>query len=301
MAVHHHEIRDFERTILEMHYAAAPPNGAPFHNPDDLDFFRATNPDEYRANDEVREALSRIEVIAALFGVAGSGKDTAKMEAMTMASRPRYRDSIPDISLVTAGTTRSPQFRNGRVEEDGIDYDFYHAFDLNVLLRGMLERREFVQFAIPRPEDGHVYFTEAKNYPDEGIALLDTVPSSFFHIANLMEGTSTRVTAIYRAFPSMEILMDQMMSRGDLLKPDGTPVDPKNFQARMQEGANSTAYALEMGDQFSVFVAEEKPEAGKAVLEILMGRHSADMQKRGRAALDCALREYKRMEIVPNI
>ena len=57
----------------------------------------------------------------------------------------------------------------------------------------------------------------------------------------------------------------------------------ENYNKRMREARSSLEEAMDLRAELGIkfFAAEERPEAGKAVIDILTGYHTEEAQKRG--------------------
>lgn len=73
----------------------------------------------YHASDHAREVLASTPFVA-LMGLAGGGRNTI---IRILVERYNY-------IFVVSDTTRPPKFRDGRMEQDGIDYNFRSEEDL---------------------------------------------------------------------------------------------------------------------------------------------------------------------------
>lgn len=281
MHVRRTEPNEFERSILTHNLSLAPVNGTAFHEAEDLDAFLAMPPQQYVPDSYVVDRLSALDAVATISGPFGVGKNAAKTEAIVQSSMPHPRGHIPQIHLVLNGTTRLPEFRDERVEEDGVDYNFAFPYPKNRKLAQQLREGALVQYAQPRGD--HVYFTTVDDFPTSGIALMDTVPSTVLDLNRILErGQARPAVAIYRTDTSMEHWLDKITGRGDILGPDGQPVDCDNYQKRMAEAASSLTEAMDRRDELNIkfFAAERRPDAGKAVIDILTGIHSPEAQAR---------------------
>jgi hypothetical protein len=271
----------FHRELLDYHRSLAPTNGTAFHVLEDLELFRSTDPRTYLPNQDVIDQLCGLYAVAILSGPAGAGKDGAKKEAVSISASSDPWDNVPLIHPVINWTTRLPEFRDRRVEQHKIDYLFAHDFENNRAAAQALREGRIVQFAQPRGD--HVYFTDAHCFPSSGVALMDAVPDTVRDMNRILGNVGKSAIAMYRTVDSFAAWMARLNVRGDVFGPDGEPIDMDNYRKRMKEAAESLTKAMDSRTELDIrfFEAEELPEAGKAVIDIIMDRHSEDMQQRG--------------------
>ncbi|MEI7632036.1 MAG: hypothetical protein WCJ60_01790 [bacterium] len=268
-----------EKSALEYNQSLAPVNGA-FHDQSDLQLFKDNPREQYLPASVVVDRLCSLDAVATISGPFGVGKNGAKIEAEAQSLLRRPRHNVSVIHSVLNGTTRLPEFRDGRVEENGLDYDFAFDYESNKRLASLLKEGQLVQYAQPR--GGHVYFTELDSFPTSGIALMDTVPATLRDLNRILLHANKKAIGIYRTVDTFEDWMLRINGRGDIFNKNGDVIDPENYNARMTEAQKSIVEALDLRKELDIhfFAAEERPEAGKAVIDILTNHHTEDMQKR---------------------
>lgn len=285
-----HTPNDFERSILGYNQSLAPQNGAAFHEEEDLRAFLETPPELYVPGVLVVEKLCQLEVVATISGAVGVGKNGAKSKAVELAELPHPPRNVSPIHPVLNGTTRLPEYRDGHVEEDGIDYNFAFTYTKNRKLARKLREGTLVQYAQPRGD--HVYFTDIDDFPSQDIALMDTVPQTLFDLNRILEQGGKRAVGIYRTEDTYESWMARVQGRGDILNKYGEPIDVENYRKRMKEAAKSLSEAMQLRKELGIcfFATESKVEAGKAVIDILTGHHSQEMQSKAEAGAAAMLK-----------
>ncbi len=285
-----HTPNDFERSILGYNQSLAPQNGAAFHEEEDLRAFLETPPELYVPGMLVVEKLCKLEVVATISGAVGVGKNGAKSKAVELAELPHPPRNVSPIHPVLNGTTRLPEYRDGHVEEDGIDYNFAFTYTKNRKLARKLREGTLVQYAQPRGD--HVYFTDIDDFPSQDIALMDTVPQTLFDLNRILEQGGKRAVGIYRTEDTYESWMARVQGRGDILNKYGEPIDVENYRKRMKEAAKSLSEAMQLRKELGIcfFATESKVEAGKAVIDILTGHHSQEMQSKAEAGAAAMLK-----------
>ncbi len=289
----------FEQAILNFNQSLAPADGNAFHEADDLELFRHTRREEYLPNNEVVVRICGLFAVGILSGAFGVGKNGAKQEAVAMSAYPRPWDNVPQIHPVINKTTRLPEFRDGRVEEDGVDYFFAYRYAENRAVAQALREKRIVQFAQPRGD--HVYFTDLECFPIDGIALMDAVPDTVRDMNRILAMGDKQAIAMHRTVDTFEEWMVRIAGRGDIFDHRGEVIDPENYRKRMQEGANSLTMAMDTREELDTrfFAAEERPEAGKAVIDILMDRHPEAMQQRALKGAYLMLQGLAELGFVP--
>jgi guanylate kinase len=285
-----HSPNEYERNILDYNRSQAPQNGAAFHEQEDLQAFLETPPELYTPGVLVVERLCQLEVVATISGAFGVGKNGAKSKAVELAELPHPPRNVRPIHPVLNGTTRLPEYRDGHVEEDGIDYNFAFTYAKNRELAQKLREGKLVQYAQPRGD--HVYFTDIDDFPERDIALMDTVPQTLFDLNRILDHAGKRAVGIYRTEDTFESWMARVQGRGDILNQYGQPIDMENYRKRMKEAAKSISEALQLRKELDIcfFATESKVEAGKAVIDILTGNHSKEMQRKAEAGAAAMLR-----------
>ncbi len=271
----------FEQSVLDYNRTLAPANGAAFHLPEDAQLFCETDRETYLPNESAIDQLSNLDAVVTLAGAFCAGKNGAKESAVMFSTRAKPWHGVPIIHPVINDTTRLPEFRDGRVEEDGVDYNFAFTLFHNHQAAQLLREGRIVQFA--RPRGDHVYFSVIDNFPTSGVALMDTVPATLHDLNRILAIRGKQAIGAYRTVDTYEDWMLRIDGRGDIFDQYGKPIDHENFNKRMREAHTSLVMALELRHELDIkfFAAEEKPEAGKAVIDIIKGQHSAEMQSRG--------------------
>ena len=96
----------YEQELLDGFRLVAPPNGAAFHEPEDLQLFLENPHELYMPGPLVVSNLCNLDAVATLSGPFGVGKNGAKEAAVAQAELPHPRHNIPPIHSVLNGTTR---------------------------------------------------------------------------------------------------------------------------------------------------------------------------------------------------
>lgn len=272
---------EFDQAIIESQRELAPPNGAPFHRQEDFQVFLDTSPEEYEPG---REVVNRfcidLDGVLIVAGPSGIGKNGAINEAIAMSSHPKPRHGVSRMYPVDNFTTRCVEFRDGRVEEDMVEYDFCYELMKNMRLAQAMREKKVVQYRQPRGT--HVYGTTIDSFPTSGIAIMDAVPATMRDINRIYDlgGSEKRVIGAYRT-DKFDVWMARWLGRGDIIDSQGNYYDLHNFNLRRQEAAESVTEVMDLRHELEIclFSAEERPEAGKAIIDIAVRRHSKEMQK----------------------
>ena len=272
---------EFEAQVLAFNRSFAPTDGSAFHMEEDRLLFESTDPRTYLPNEEVIDQLDGLDAVLSLMGPYCSGKNGAKESAVMLSVKAKPWHEVPVIHPVTNDTTRLTEFRDGRVEEDGVDYNFAFEFFKNRRAAQLLREGRIVQFAQPRGD--HVYFSLIDNFPTSGVALMDTIPATLFDLNRALGLRGKSAIGAYRSVDTFEGWMDRIAGRGDIFDSSRRPLNLENYTKRMKEAALSLAMALDLRRELDIkfFAAEERPEAGKAVVDIVKRQHSEEMQQRG--------------------
>ncbi|MCA9345948.1 hypothetical protein KC960_00480 [Candidatus Saccharibacteria bacterium] len=278
-----------ELAIIEGYKLLAPPEHFGLHEEADRELFRLNPSHLYVPSIEVSEKLGNI-TIATVGGAFGVGKGAAVTEAIKLSAQTPPYKGVGPIHPVVSGTTRIPQFRDGAIEEEGKHYYFAYELEQNRRLADSLRNGTLVQYAQPRG-DGDIYFTEISHYPDDGIALLDAVPSAIVDLNRVLKPVGKTAIGIYRtAF--FDQWMRQIRTRGDVIRLNGKIVDNDNYTKRMKEARTSIIQAMDLRKELDIkfFEAQTREGAGEAVIDILVGEHSEDKQKRAEKAAHSMLK-----------
>ena len=162
-------------------------------------------------------------------------------------------------------------------------------------LKQKLQNGELVQWAQPRGD--HVYFSWIGSFPTKGVALMDTVPATLDDLNRVLAlgGSQERALGLYRTVRTFDEWWDRIVGRGDIIGPHGKIIDPDNYFKRMNEAMRSLVEAMDNRERLIFFEAEERPDAGKKVLDILQKGYDypAELQ---RSAIDGAYSMIKGLE-----
>ena len=268
--------------IIESYKRQAPADG-PFHRQEDLHLFLDTPPELYTPGPLVVARLCSLEHVATISGPFAVGKNAAKEAAVSQSVSRHPRHGVSIIHPVLNGTTRLPEFRDGQVEKHGREYDFAFTKSKNMRLSHLLRRGLLVQYAQPRGDRDHVYFTQLDSFPESGIALMDTVPDTLRDLNRILAHCGKTAIGIYRTVDTFDDWMSRIKGRGDIIDQHGDVIDNENYEKRMNEAVTSITKAMDVRHELGVkfFAAGERSEAGEAVVDILTGHHTKKMQKRG--------------------
>ncbi|MDO4872395.1 MAG: hypothetical protein Q4A27_03170 [bacterium] len=135
------------------------------------------------------EAISLVENsrILLLAGISGAGKDTTKKHLL---KNPEYRD-------IVSHTTRAPRENNGKIEQNGVDYNFISPEKATE----MLKNREFIEAKFVH---GKIYGTSvaeiAKAHQNGQISVTDIDIQGIAEYKKMSE----RVVAVFILPPDFE-------------------------------------------------------------------------------------------------
>lgn len=211
--------------------------------------------DAYQPNQQVLQQLGQID-LTTVSAPTGMGKDTL----IASLSIPR----------VVCETIRAPRINNGRMEQDGVEYEFRGEM-LNVVL-GELRRGEHVQIGMGPGRDSF-YGSRIASYPTSGPALIDVMTSQ---VDTMRQLPFRSAEPVFVVAPSYEAWQQRLSARGKL--------DPSDWLKRKDEAKKSLDDALSderytfiLNDELSLAAQalhafasrrEQNPEAGVRVRNV---------------------------------
>ena len=172
------------------------------------------------------EAITLVEKsrILLLAGISGAGKDTTKKYLL---KNPEYRD-------IVSHTTRHPRENNGKIEQNGVDYNFISIEKAEE----MLKKREFIEAKFVH---GKIYGTsvaEIKKANQNGqISVTDIDIQGIAEYKKMSE----RVIAIFILPPDFETWRARFANRYS-----SAEEFEKDFEKRLPEAISSLEQALEV-------------------------------------------------------
>ncbi len=172
------------------------------------------------------EAITLVENsrILLLAGISGAGKDTTKKYLL---KNPEYRD-------IVSHTTRHPRENNGKIEQNGVDYNFISIEKAEE----MLKKREFIEAKFVH---GKIYGTsvaEIKKANQNGqISVTDIDIQGIAEYKKMSE----RVIAIFILPPDFETWRARFANRYS-----SAEEFEKDFEKRLPEAISSLEQALEV-------------------------------------------------------
>ena len=172
------------------------------------------------------EAITLVEDsrILLLAGISGAGKDTTKKYLL---KNPEYRD-------IVSHTTRTPRENNGKIEQNGVDYNFISIEKAEE----MLKKREFIEAKFVH---GRIYGTSVAEI--EKANRNGQISVTDIDIQGIAEykKTSERVIAIFILPPDFETWRSRFANRYS-----SSEEFEKDFEKRLPEAISSLDQALEV-------------------------------------------------------
>lgn len=210
----------------------------------------------YKANDEVLEQISHINLIAVV-GPTGAGKSTVVRQS--------------GLPFVIGDTTRPP--RDGEIH--GRDYNF--RSDLKNLLEE-IERGEFVQYVVMHGME--VYGTKASSYPSSGVCLMPIIATAVPAFKKL--GFAS-VSPVYIVPPNHSEWMRRISAHKD-----------KNLEARLLEAKDSLKAAL--ADSSYTFILNDNLDSAVVALRaVVRGSVDQTASARARSAANTLYEHLQRV------
>lgn len=180
--------------------------------------------ENYQTPPEAIELVERSRILL-LAGISGAGKDTTKKHLLKNYNG--YRD-------IVSHTTRPPRLNNGKLEQDGVDYNF---ISLEEAERMLIDR----QFIEAKFVHGKIYGTSiaeiAKAHQNQQISVTDIDIQGISEYKNI----SPKVVAVMILPPDYETWRARFANRY-------TSADEfeRDFQNRLPEAIESLEQALEV-------------------------------------------------------
>ena len=172
------------------------------------------------------EAITLVENsrILLLAGISGAGKDTTKKYLL---KNPEYRD-------IVSHTTRQPRENNGKIEQNGVDYNFISIEKAEE----MLKNREFIEAKFVH---GKIYGTSVaeieKANRNGQISVTDIDIQGIAEYKKMSE----RVVAVFILPPDFETWRARFANRYS-----SAEEFEKDFEKRLPEAISSLERALEV-------------------------------------------------------
>jgi guanylate kinase len=201
-------------------------------------FIEAVRPllEEYQPSDGVTEYTRHVD-LTTISGPRGSGKNTIMTES--------------GLPVIVADTTRMLQYRDGKWEEQGVDYHFRNNDLPNVYHDIALRHYVQVELIDLGPKGMDVYGSRWESYPTEGPALIDVVAAAVPKIRALRPNFKS-IEAAYVVTKDADTLIRRLEGRGVL--------SPEEWAKSLKEAHDSLLLAHE--DEETHFILNE--DAGVA-------------------------------------
>lgn len=202
--------------------------------------------EHYHVSDRAKQALKGLKLVL-LVGPTSTGRNTII----------RYLVKHFDYYFIISDTTRQPQVRDGRLEQNGVDYYFRSEEDALADLKA----GEFLEAAIIHEQQvsGRSIreLERAKILNRIAIADVETVG------ANKVMHASTDAKAVFLVPPSFEHWMDRIASRGHM--------SDRELRNRLTSAAIEFEDALRH-DYYNFVVADSIERAAKTIDAIAHGK-----------------------------
>lgn len=200
--------------------------------------------------------------LTSVSGPRGSGKNTLMTET--------------GLHVIVSDTTRDPQFRDGKQEEEGIDY-YFRGNDIGSVYTDVLLGKYVQIEAVDLGEKGiNIYGTRGIAYPTEGPAVIDVVAPAVAKIKQLRENFAS-IESAYVVTRDVDMLIDRLNGRGKL--------GQKEYEKTLIEAYESLRLAHDDKDMH--YVLNEDKEVAAEELRVFAVDRSVS-RERLRIAKNCA-------------